>query len=141
MADETDLARKQEAADDFLKQFYQSAPRYMEGETFSGYSKRLATKVQQHAPSMKEINLREATGSAFDPLERQIYEEARREAARPTTIPDGEMRELRKFDATGRPSIEWHGSPKSWMSDFSNGAKKKLMSIRTETQRGYVPNN
>jgi hypothetical protein len=111
VSDPTEIAVIQEKADETLRMFNQSAPRDMEGETVTSYRNRLATRVQQHAPSMKDINLRDATGSAFDLLERQIYDEARREAVRPTTIPDGEMRELRKFDATGRPSIEWHGSP------------------------------
>src|ERR1700679_3799896 len=140
MADATtELAKLHEAADDLLKPFNQFAPRYMEGETVDGYRKRLAGRVQQHAPSMQNVNLRESIGTGFDLIERQIYDEARREAVRPTTIPDGEMRELKKYDATGRPFLEFHGSPKSWLGDFSNGAKRRLVSIRTETQRGYIP--
>jgi hypothetical protein len=133
MSDPTELAKLHEAADDLLRPFNQCAPRYMEGETADGYRKRLAGRIQEHAPSMKEINLRESVGSVFNLIEKQIYEEARREAVRPTTIPDGEMREIRKYDATGRPFIEWHGSPKSWLGDFSNGAKRRLVGIRTET--------
>jgi hypothetical protein len=139
MSNPTALAKLHEAADDLLKPFNQFAPRYMEGETVDGYRKRLAGRVQQHAPSMQNVNLRESIGTAFDLIERQIYDEARREAVRPTTIPDGEMRELKKYDATGRPFLEFHGSPKSWLGDFSNGAKRRLVSIRTETQRGYIP--
>jgi hypothetical protein len=138
--DETKMAEKQEAADEVLKPFHQFAPRYMEGENLNSYSKRLAGRVQQHAPSMKDINLRESVGTAFDLIEKQIYDEARREAVRPTTIPNGEMRELKKYDTTGRPFIEFHGSPKAWLDDFSNGAKRRLIGIRTETQRGYIPN-
>jgi hypothetical protein len=140
MSDATALAKLHEAADDLLKPFNQFAPRYMEGETVDGYRKRLAGRVQQHAPSLKDINLRESVGTAFNLIEKQIYDEARREAVRPTTIPDGEMREMRKFDDTGRPFIEFHGSPKAWLGDFSNGSKRKLVGIRTETQRGYIPN-
>jgi hypothetical protein len=139
MSDPTALAKLHEAADDLLKPFNMFAPRYMEGETVDGYRKRLAGRVQQHAPSMQNINLRESTGTAFDLIERQIYDEPRREAVRPTTIPDGEMRELTKYDATGRPFLEFHGSPKAWLGDYSNGAKRKLVGIRTETQRGYIP--
>jgi hypothetical protein len=118
-ADETKIAEIQEQADDVLRPFHKSAPRSVEGETENSYRKRLAARIQQHAPSMQNINLRESTGSAFDLIEKQIYAEARREAVRPTTIPDGEMRELRKFDETGRSFIEWHGSPKAWMDDYS----------------------
>lgn len=139
MSDPTALAKLHEAADDLLKPFNQFAPRYMEGETVNGYRKRLAGRVQQHAPSLKDINLRKSVGTTFDLIEKQIYDEARREAVRPTTIPAGEMRELTKYDATGRPFLEFHGSPKAWLGDFSNGAKRKLVGIRTETQRGYIP--
>jgi hypothetical protein len=139
MSDPTALAKFHETADEALKPFKQFAPRYTEGETVDGYRKRLAGRVEQHAPSLKDINLRESVGTAFNLIEKQIYDEARREAVRPTTIPDGEMREMRKFDDTGRPFIEWHGSPKAWMGDFANGAKRKLVGIRTETARGYIP--
>lgn len=139
-ADATELAKLHEAADDLLKPFNRSAPRYMEGETADGYRKRLAGRIQEHAPSMKHINLRESIGTAFSLIEKQIYDEARREAVRPTTIPAGEMRELTRYDNSGRPFQEFHGSPKAWLGDFSNGAKKKLAGIRTESQRGYIPN-
>jgi hypothetical protein len=141
MSDETEFAKAHEAADDLLRQHKQFAPRYMEGETLTGYKKRLAGRVQQHAPSMKDINVRESIGTAFNLIEKQIYDEARREAIRPSNIPDGEMRELTKYDATGRPFLEFHGHPSNWMDQFSNGAKRKLVGIRTETQRGYIPSN
>jgi hypothetical protein len=139
MSDETEFAKAHEAADDLLRQHKQFAPRYMEGETLTGYKKRLAGRVQQHAPSMKDINLRESIGSAFNLIEKQIYDEARREAERPSNIPAGEMRELTKFDATGRPFLEFHGHPSNWMDQFTNGAKRRLVGIRTESQRGYIP--
>jgi hypothetical protein len=85
MPDEIEFVRRHEPADELLRPFNQYAPRYMEGETLNSYDKRLTARVQQHAPSMKDINLREATGSAFKLLQNQIYEEARREAVRPTT--------------------------------------------------------
>jgi hypothetical protein len=138
--DATELEKIHENADELFKPHNKSAPRYMEGETTESYRKRLATRLQQHAPSLTDINVRDTRGSAFDLLEKQIYDEARREAVRPTTIPDGEMRELTKYDATGRPYIDWHGSPKAWLGDFANGAKRRLVGIRTETQRGYIPN-
>jgi hypothetical protein len=138
--DEAELARIHEKVDPLFKPFNRSAPRFMENETPVSYRKRLATNLQQHAPSMMDINLRDTRGAAFDLIEKQIYDEARQEAVRPSNIPKGEMRELRKYDATGRPFIEFHGSPSAWMSDFSNGAKRRLMGIRTETQTGYIPN-
>jgi hypothetical protein len=139
MSDPDVLAKLHETADDLLKPFNQYAPRYMEGETVSGYRKRLAGRIQQHAPTLKDINLRESVGTTFDLIERQIYDEARREAIRPTTIPAGEMRELKRYDDTGRPFLEFHGSPRAWLGDFANGAKRRLVGIKTETTRGYIP--
>src|ERR1700733_9093893 len=93
----------------------------MEGETVNDYRKRLAGRVQQHAPSFKDLNLRESVGTSFNLIEKQIYDEARRETIRPTTIPDGEMRELTKYDTSGRPFSEFHGSPRAWLDVFLLG--------------------
>jgi hypothetical protein len=135
-ADETELAKIYENADDIFKPHKQSAPRYMEGETTDSYRKRLATRLQQHAPSLKDINVRDTRGSAFDLIEKQIYDEARREAERPSNIRDGELREMRKFDATGRPFYEFHDRPSTWMDDFSNGTKKRVV-IKKDTTARY----
>jgi hypothetical protein len=139
-ADETELMKLHEIADEVLKQHNQFAPRFMEGETVTSYQKRLASRVQQHAPSMKNINVRDTRGSAFDLVEKQIYAEARREADRPSNIPDGELREMRKFDATGRPFYEFHGRPSTWMDDFSHGAKKRVVGIRQDPNARYTLN-
>jgi hypothetical protein len=107
---------QQEKTDDVLRLHNRSAPRAMDGESIDAYRRRLASKVQEIAPSMKNINVQDARGSAFDLIERQIYAEARREAERPSNIPAGEMREMRKFDDTGRPFIGM-GIPRTgWIS-------------------------
>jgi hypothetical protein len=77
----------------------------------------------------------------FNFIEKQIFEAARHEARHPTRIPDGELREVKTSDVSGRQISEFFGKPSSWMSTFSTGAaNKKLIGIRTETQRGYHPN-
>jgi hypothetical protein len=139
--DEDELAKINENANPYFRPFNQSVPSYMENETPVSYRKRIVTRLQERTPTLKDVNVRESIGTAFNLIEKQIYEEAKREAVRPTTIPKGEMRELTKYDATGRPFIEFHGSPSSWLGDFANGAKKRLTGIRTETARGYIPNS
>jgi hypothetical protein len=139
--DPTELAALQEKADEAFNLFNRSAPRAMDGETVESYRRRMATRIQQYAPNMKDVNVRDARGSAFDLIEKQIYEDAKREAQHPTLIPDGELREMKKLDATGRPFLEFYGRPSSWMSQFSNGTKRKLVGIKTETARGYIPNS
>jgi hypothetical protein len=138
--DPKELIEQQERADEMLRLFNQSAPRAMDGETVESYRRRMATRIQQNAPNMKDINVRDARGSAFDLIEKQIYDDARREALRPTLIPDGELREVKQLDATGRPASVFYGRPSSWMGQFSNGTKRRLVGIKTETQRGYIPN-
>jgi hypothetical protein len=131
-SDETELVKIYESADDIFKSHRQSPPRYMEGETSDSYRKRIATRLQQHTPGLKDINLRDTRGSAFDLVEKQIYAEARREAERPSNVPDGELREMRKFDETGRPFYEFHGRCGTWMDQFSNGCKKRVVGIKQD---------
>jgi hypothetical protein len=137
-ADQAELAKLHEAADVVLRPFNQFAPRYMEGETPAGYQKRLAARVQRHAPSMQNINLRESVGTAFNMIEKQIYDEARREAQRPTNIPDGELRQVTKYDATGRPFYEFYGRASTWMDDFSHGTKKRVVGIKQDPNVRYT---
>jgi hypothetical protein len=137
-ADETELVKIYESADDLFKPHKQSPPRYMEGETPDSYRRRIATRLQQHAPSLKDINVRDTGGSAFDLVEKQIYAEARREAERPTNIPDGELRQVTKYDATGRPSYEFYGRCGTWMNDFSNGCKKLVVGIKKDPNARYT---
>jgi hypothetical protein len=86
-ADETKIVEIQENADDLFRLHNRSAQRSMEGETIDSYRKRIATRLQQHAPNLKDINVRDTRGSAFDLIEKQIYAEARPEAERPSNIP------------------------------------------------------
>ena len=129
-----------EKADPILKAQNQSAPRWLEGETHMGYRRRLAEKLQPYAPNCQNFILAEAMGGAFETLERQIYDDARKQAERPTMIPEGELKEVKRQDATGRVSSEFYGKASAWLNEFSPG-KRRLIGIRTETQRGYFPSN
>lgn len=133
--DPTELAKVQEKADAALRLFNESAPRSLEGETVAQYERRMAMKVQRHAPNFQNVRLHEAMGSAFDVLEKQIYDDARKEAARPTMIPEGELREVIKKDQSGRPFSVFYGSPSAWMSQFTDGRKRIIANISTETKK------
>jgi hypothetical protein len=84
------------------------------------------------------VKVDEARGTVFDLLEKQISEDANREAQRPTMIPDGELREVRRVDHVGRPSYEFYGKPSAWLSMFADDKRKMLTGIRTETERGVT---
>ena len=93
------------------------APPPMQGENATAYRRRLAESLQQHAPNTKDFNIRHSTGTAFDVLEKQIKADAQREALHPT-VPEGELRQMTRYDAAGRPFYEFFGSPSAWMKDF-----------------------
>jgi hypothetical protein len=114
--------------DEALYSFNRSAPRPFMDENAELYRKRTLPMVQEHAPNFRNIKVEDARGSAFDLLERQIYEDAHREARHPTQIPEGELREVRRKDASGREMKEFFGSPSAWLSDFSY-PKKRLVGI------------
>jgi hypothetical protein len=95
------------------------APPPMERESESAYRRRLAEALQQHAPNCKDFNIRHSTGSAFDVLEKQIKADAQREALHPTQIPEGELRQITRYDQSGRPFYEFKGSPRAWMDNFA----------------------
>jgi hypothetical protein len=141
MIDENETRKIQADYDELLRLHGRSAPRAMEGEGPTEYRRRMAEKLQECAPDCK-FNIRHSTGTAFDVLEKQIQEAARREALHPSNIPDGELREVIKVDKSGRPFSTFFGKPSSWMNQFTTGAVRgRLIGIRTETQRGYRPGN
>jgi hypothetical protein len=107
------------------------APPPLERESETAYRRRLAETLQQHAPNCKNFNIRHSTGSAFDVLEKQIRQDAEREAQRPTNIPDGELRQVTRYDASGRPFYEYFGSPRVWIDTFAP-PKKRLIGIRDD---------
>jgi hypothetical protein len=114
--------------DQAIQPFNQAAPRPFTDENAELYRKRTLPMVQAYAPNFQNVKVDDARGSAFDLLEKQIYDDARQEARRPTQIPEGELRQVTRRDATGRPFYEFFGSPSAWMNDFS-GDKKYLKSI------------
>jgi hypothetical protein len=106
------------------------APPPLERENSTAYRRRLAEALQQHAPNCKDFNIRHSTGSAFDVLEKQIRQDAQREALHPT-VPEGELKQVTRYDASGRPYYDFFGSPRVWMDNFS-APKKRLIGIRDD---------
>jgi hypothetical protein len=115
--------------DEVIQPFNRSAPRPFTDENAELYRKRTLPMVQQYAPNYQNVKVDDARGSAFDLLEKQIYDDARQEARRPTTVPDGELRQVTRYDASGRPYYDFFGSPRAWLDNFS-APKKRLVGIR-----------
>jgi hypothetical protein len=130
--DQKEAIQIQEKYDSVFKLYNQVAPRILEGETLSNYERKLAERLQSHAPNCKDFKINEASGSAFNHLAKQIYDDAIREANNPTSFTNrDELREVRKVDQSGRPYSEFFGHPSAWLSQFSP-SRKRLVGIRTE---------
>jgi hypothetical protein len=115
-------------ADEALMPFHKAAPRSFTDESHDLYRRRVLPLVQQHAPGYENVKVDDARGTAFDLIEKQIYDAARQEASRPTQIAEGELREVKRMDASGRPFYEYFGKPSSWMSQFAH-PKKQLVGV------------
>ena len=127
---------------DLLAPFNRPAPTPFPDENQDQYRRRVLPFVQSLVRGFETLKidnyLREPN---FKFIETQVQEAARREASHPTNIPDGELREVKKLDQSGRIFSEFFGKPSSWMAQFTNGTRKRLIGIRTETERGYRPGN
>ena len=124
-----------------LQPFNRPVPQPFPEERNDEYRRRVLPILQNYAPGMQDVKVHDARGSAFDMIERQTFEAARREAQHPTQVPEGELREIKRLDQAGRVSYEFYGKPSVWMGAFSEGTRRRLVGIRTETERGYRPSN
>jgi hypothetical protein len=129
---EAALQRERAKYQEILEQHGRPSPRPFPDEKPSQYARRALPIVQSIVPGFKDLKidqyLREPN---FKYIESQIFDAARREARNPTNIPDGELRELKKYDDTGRRFYEFRGRPSTWMDQFINGTKKRLVGIKT----------
>jgi hypothetical protein len=117
-------------------------PDFLDRENNDHYRKRLMSKAAPFvAADLQRVKVDDLYGSALDHYEQRYIESAAAEAQRPTNIPTGELRQVTKYDQSGRPFLEFYGSPSSWMKQFMPDTIKKLANIKTVTDRGYhIPN-
>jgi hypothetical protein len=99
------------------------APPPLQGESFMRYDRRLTDEVKRYAPNFKDVTL-DAGGATYPILKKQVFADALQEARQPTMIPEGELREVKRVDQSGRPFSEFYGSPRSWLNDFSSPPKR-----------------
>jgi hypothetical protein len=128
LPEERFYAEEQAKAHAVLTPFNRHAPPPLQNEQLDQYERRLTYEVQKYAPNFKDLNLYDAKGDAFKRLKQQVYEDAHQEGRHPTQIPDGELRQVTHYDASGRPFYEYHGSPRAWIDMFA-GPKKRLVGI------------
>jgi hypothetical protein len=138
---ETQTQETRAKLQEYLDPFNRATPRPFPDEDATSYENRALPSLQQCLNGeLKDVKIHQVHGKARDVLVDQIYNAAAREARNPTNIPEGELREVKTADATGRVSSEFYGDVKAWLNDFHSG-KRRLVGIRTETERGFVPSN
>ena len=111
-ADRRAFAGAQEKADAAFSAFGDSAPPPMAGESLLDYRLRLLGKLQDHSPVWKGRELgriARADATLVDVAEQQIYADAVRAADQPADLKPGEMREVVRRDAAGRPVSTFKG--------------------------------
>jgi hypothetical protein len=106
-------------------------PRYLDTDNNDHFRKRLMDAARPLvSEELQKVRTQDLYGSALDHYESEYLKSAKSEAQRPTNIPEGELRQVTKRDAGGRPYYEFYGSAGAWMRDFGQD-KKRLAGIRT----------
>jgi hypothetical protein len=110
-------------------------PRYLDTDNNDHFRKRLMDAARPLVSAdLQNVKIDDLYGSALDHFEQQYLKSARAEAQRPSNVPEGELRQVTKYDVTGRPYYEFFGSSKAWMNDFNGGYIKKVKSIMDNRQ-------
>jgi hypothetical protein len=134
---DSDERRKLEKIEQFDQTIFRPnrvpTPSYIVGESFDPLRKRLLSKARQFVDAeLQKVSTDSAFGTALDHIERQYLESAAAELRRPTQIPEGELREIKREDATGRQFSDFYGSPRAWM-DMFGAPKRRLAAIYAPT--------
>jgi hypothetical protein len=107
-------------------------PRYLDTDNNDHYRKRLMDAARPLvSEELQKVRTQDLYGSTLEHFEQQYFESAKAEAQRPTNIPDGTLKEVTKYDQSGRPFYEYFGSPRAWIDTFA-GPKKRLIGIRDD---------
>ena len=107
-------------------------PRYLDTDNNDHYRKRLMDAARSLVSTdLQKVETKDLYGSTLEHFEQRYFDSAKAEAQRPTNIPDGELRQVTKYDASGRPFYEYWGSPRAWIDQFS-APKKRLIGIRDD---------
>ena len=129
-ADYAAMADAQAKADTVYMAFGDSAPRPLNGEDLLAYRRRLAKGLQKHSPKVKEINLSSIQDpTAFGVLEDMVYSDAMAAALAPADLPQGQLREIKSRDTTGRVISQFVGQPRSWMGGHT-GNRRRIVGFR-----------
>ncbi len=124
-ADRNELADAQIKADSVFSAFGQRAPSPVSGEKPLAYRRRLLVKLQEHSPDFKGVDLSAiADAQLLNIAEKQIYADA--QSAASLSVGPGQLREIKRADATGRMISTFEGDPAAAWAPFKLGKRQVL---------------
>jgi hypothetical protein len=83
-------------------------PAYIEGESLDHQQKRIIEKIKPFvSDDLQQVKTNHVFESGLNDLEKRFMESAALEAVRPTKVPDGELKQVTRYDAAGRPYLSF----------------------------------
>jgi hypothetical protein len=132
-ADRASIAKAQARADSVHIQLGSRAGRPLVAESPAAYRVRMAESLQATSKRWEGVKLGLLQDQAFAMAEEQIYADAIEQARRPSHIPGGGIREIRRQTPAGHMVSEFVGDAHFVEAFSPRSALRKIKSIRIES--------
>ena len=125
-----EVAEAQVKADSVFSSFGKRAPIPLSGEKPMAYRRRLMIQLQEHSPDYKAVDLSAiADSQLLSTAEKHIYADAQKAAS--LSVGPGQLREIKRSDATGRQISTFEGDPAVTWAPFQSG-KRQVTSFNNQ---------
>lgn len=125
-----EVAEAQVKADSVFSSFGKRAPIPLSGEKPMAYRRRLMIQLQEHSPDYKSVDLSAiADSQLLSTAEKHIYADAQKAAI--LSVGPGQLREIKRADATGRQISTFEGDPAATWAPFQSG-KRQVTSFNNQ---------
>ncbi|EOY9167674.1 NUDIX hydrolase [Raoultella ornithinolytica] len=125
-----EVAEAQVKADSVFSSFGKRAPIPLSGEKQMAYRRRLMIQLQEHSPDYKSVDLSAiADSQLLSTAEKHIYADAQKAAS--LSVGPGQLREIKRADATGRQISTFEGDPAATWAPFQSG-KRQVTSFNNQ---------
>lgn len=122
-AERNEIADAQVKADSVFSSYGKRAPVPLQGEKPMAYRRRMMIQLQQHSADYKDVDLSAiADAQVLKIAEKQIYADAQASAS--LSIGPGQLREIKRADATGRQISTFEGDPAACWAPFQTGKRQ-----------------
>lgn len=122
-AERNEIADAQVKADSVFSCYGKRAPVPLQGEKPMAYRRRMMVQLQEHSADYKDVDLSAiADAQVLRIAEKQIYADA--QASSSLSIGAGQLREIKRADATGRQISTFEGDPAACWAPFQTGKRQ-----------------